>query len=252
MCRILSIVGKIDYKAESKALEKFRCLAQYGKIAPGVSDGHKDGWGMAACRKGKLIFAEKSIANAYKDKEYASAVDNLEQIEKDIFIAHLRKGTVGKKRLENTHPFMHENFIFCQNGTIFGSEKIPLKSRYKKLLTGDTDSEKLFLYILQKIQTGKKSNQAAIKKAINEAVAFVRKNFDYTSFNFVLSDGKHIWVAREINEKNSLVKEKNLLDYYTLFRGTNRKKNYQIIASEKIDISGVSWRLMKNHELMVI
>ena len=79
----------------------------------------------------------------------------------------------------------------------------------------------------------------------------VRKSLGYFALNIFFTNGKTLWALREINLKNKFVKEKKLINYYSLYQGEADKSI--IISSEVLkNLSGVNWRLMKNHELIEI
>lgn len=250
MCRLLAIVGKIDEKLKSKTLENFQRLAQYGYIAPKIEKGHKDGWGIVAYKGGKISMEEKDLKSAYGNMKYSKAVSALEKTEQDIIIAHLRKATVGKRSIKNVHPFIFGNLTFCQNGTIKESEKIPLESKYAKLVKGETDSEKFFFFILQNLEKYKNRRADFVQKNIKNSLEFIKSNFDYTAINLIFSDGKNLWASREVNTKNEIVRRHKLLKYYSLFIGVDKHRKFSMISSEKIKIKDVSWRLLKNHEFL--
>lgn len=249
MCRILAISGKINHQESALILEKFQRLAEFGKI-PGASKGHKDGWGIVAYEKGKPFLHARNYKDAFKDPKYSAAVEGLKDKKIDIVISHLRKASVGSRNTKNSHPFAQDNFSFCQNGTVFDSKKISLTAKSKKIVKGNSDSEKLFAYVLQCLNEKKKTDAKTISKAINESVEYIRKNFDYTAMNIVFSDGKQIWALREVNEKNFFVKKYKLLDYYSLLIG--KGDGYSVICSEKLPIKNVQWKAIKNHELLRI
>jgi len=226
-------------------------LAEYGNTPKGFGKGHKDGWGIVAYEKGKSVLFERNYKNAYKDPKYLKASEKAEKRKSDILIAHLRKASVGANNLNNAHPFLKGNFSFCQNGTIFGSEKIPLKAKFEKIIKGSTDSERFFLYSLQLLEGKKKAEPAIIRKAIKNGVSYIRKNLDFSAINTIFSDGKYLWALREVNEKNKFVKEKKLLDqYYSLFIG--KSDDCDMISSEKMPFKNVKWKTIKNHELIEI
>jgi predicted glutamine amidotransferase len=250
MCRILSISGKIEYKKTTEIIQKFQRLAEYGKVPKGAGKGHKDGWGILAYEKNKPELFVRNYRNAIRDPIYLKTVEGLKESGVDIVISHLRKASVGVKNINNAHPFVYENYSFCQNGTIFGNEKIPLKVKFKNLVRGETDSEKLFVYILQFLSEHKKSDALSIRNAIKKAIINVRENFDFTASNMIFSDGKYIWALREVNEKNKYVIKKKMADYYSLFIGVGKK--YNIICSERLLLKDVKWKTMQNHELVEI
>lgn len=249
MCRILAISGKIDHQKSALILEKFQRLAEFGKV-PGASKGHKDGWGIVAYAKGKPFLYARNYKDAFKDPKYSAAVEGLKDKKFDIIVCHLRKASVGSKNTNNSHPFVCGSFSFCQNGTVLDSKKIPLTAKFKKIVKGSSDSEKLFAYVLQRLNEKKKTDTKTIGKAINESVEYIRKNFDYTAMNIVFSDGKRIWALREVNEKNDFVKKYKLMNYYSLSIG--KGDGYSVICSEKLPLKNVQWKAIANHELVRI
>lgn len=250
MCRMISISGKIEYKKTLLILKKFQRLAKYGKVPTGFKKGHKDGWGVLAYKKGYSIIFVKSCKDALENTGYSKAIAKLKSHKPNIIISHLRKASIGVNNINNTHPFVYKKYSFCQNGTIFESENIPLKGRFKNLVKGETDSEKFFFFILQFIDGCKKPNSNAVIDTIGKAIIYVRDNFDFTAINIIFSDGKYVWASREINEKNRYVLKEKLMDYYSLFIGSNRE--YTIVCSEKLPLKDVKWRALKNHELVEI
>jgi len=249
MCRIITISGKIDCLNKSGMLCEFQRLGEYGKVPNNSEAGHKDGWGIVAYEEADLCLFDRNNKSALEDKVYLKTVEKLENKNTDIIIGHLRKVSIGAKNINNTHPFVEKNYSFCQNGTIFESEAIPLENKFKKIIKGSTDSERFFVYILQILNKYKKSDAASVRKAIKKAVGYLRKNFDFTAVNMVFSDGKYIWGLREINVKNKFVKEENLSNYYySLFFGEG--DGYSVISSEKLGGNEIKWRAMENHELV--
>lgn len=247
MCRILFISGKQSGSFIEKALLNFQELAETGKVPTGIIEGHKDGWGIIAYKKGEVVFFLKKPTNASKDKLFQKSISKIILLKPDFVIAHLRKSSVGKLNLNNTHPFLIQNWSFCHNGTIFNKEKIILDSQSKKLIKGETDSEKFFVSFLQSISFSQSISFLMLKSKIKKMIEFVKKNSDYTSLNFILSNGKTTLALREINTSNKMVKEKNLLNYYTLYQGMQNNK-LAIVCSEKLPLSKVSWKNLKNHE----
>jgi len=250
MCRILSISGKIEYPEISTALKEFRRLAEYGKVPKYSKKGHKDRWGIVAYAKRWPFLFIKSARDAFLDPKYIEATKSLEKKKIGIMICHLRKAFVGRKNIQNSQPFVWKNFSFCHNGTVLEGKKIPLNAKFRGILKGTTDSEKLFVYILQYLQDIKNADPAAIKNAIEKAVQHIQKNFDFTAMNIVFSDGKYSWALREVNEKNENVKKEKLMRYYSLFIGHGKMCN--IVSSEKLSLENIKWKALKNHELLQI
>jgi predicted glutamine amidotransferase len=156
-------------------------------------------------------------------------------------IVHLRKKSVGGQSLSNTQPFRHGKWSFSHNGTIFNSRSIPLNKSSRNRLRGETDSERLFRYILQLAQ---KPNVTA-REAIMQAISWVKGQLDYAAMNLIVSDGQLLWATREFNEKNPTVKGLALKNYYTLY--LNAGPRGAVVSSERLRAVSGTWHLLPNH-----
>lgn len=246
MCRLLAIIGKSENTA--LLLEQFQILANNGRV-PGTLPGHKDGWGIVGYRKGKIIIYEREPKSAFESGKYNGTVKQVLAAGADIIIGHLRKASVGKNKLVNTHPFIFNNISFAHNGIIFQSDAIPVQLKFVKKIRGTSDSERLFDLILQDTD---QLNSNTIRQSITRSIKSVRQQLDYRAMNLLVSDGKRLWALREVNTKNKFVRERKLMQYYTLFIGTEKKSGAMIVASEKIKAPGIRWAALKNQELVEI
>lgn len=250
MCRIISITGKIKQAEISCIFEEFQRLAKYGNVSRRAKKGHKDGWGMAAYAQNRLAFFEKRPTNAYWDPKYPKAILEIVGKNPNIIIGHLRKAAVGATNRNNAQPFSWKNISFCQNGIVLDHKKIPLSLKFKNIIKGTTDSERLFAFVLRMLSKNKDKNPMVISATIKKSVLFIKNNFDYTAMNILFSDGKFLWSLREVNGKNEDVRKEKLMTYYSLFLGLGKK--FSIVSSEKLPIKNVKWRILKNHELLQI
>lgn len=248
MCRLLAVIGKTDNGETLNILEKFRQLAKEGHIFAHGTPGHKDGWGMSAHRRGKQICFRKSAEDAFQDSGFTAAAEDLAKKDFDLAIGHLRKAAGSGKKMKNSQPFVFHGFTFCHNGVVYGSDKLPLEKKWRERLQGETDSEKLFYFIIQNLPSGKKIS----KRVLQESAKFIRQNFDYSAMNILLTDGKKLFVLRDMNKNYWEYKKEKLSEYYTLYLGNNKRKNYKIVCSEKLKIKGVVWKVIKDKELLEI
>ncbi len=223
-------------------LEDFGRLAEYGHVPESTAPGHKDGWGVVAHNKGGVSFYARSTEDAFSDPRFREVADFVGKTSPDVLISHFRKASIGSVNIPNTHPFLNGKISFCHNGSI--RSEISLSENSEALLQGETDSERFFFMILEKMQAG-----ASLKDALKNCVKLARENFDFTAINLLISDGGFVWALREINEKSEIVQKENLLDYYSLFLGKN--KSSFVICSEQLSVGG-DWQLMQNHELVEI
>lgn len=157
----------------------------------GGTDEHRDGWGIAFFEgKGCRNFVDVSPAAqspiAHLVKEYPIKSLNV--------IAHIRKATVGKVSLENTHPFVRElwgrYWIFAHNGDL---KNFAPNTRVDFCPVGETDSEKAFCLLLQQLKDhypAQMPTLPALHQILRKTVA---KIASHGSFNFLLSNGEHLF-----------------------------------------------------------
>ena len=248
MCRLLAITDGNPQYAE-RVLGEFQELADCGCVPVGKLKGHKDGWGVAAYDGEKLAVFEKEPANAYQNPNYRAATEKVGALGKaNIVVGHLRKAAVGGNTLQNTHPFVKGQFLLCHNGSIMHEERIPLSPAAKKQVKGETDTEPFFYYVLQ-MMAGTKTAHAA-RHAFLKAVQHVKKHLDYTALNIIFTNGRYVWVTREVNSRNDKVRELKLMNYYTLYDGYDRASGARIICSEPLKLKSVRWKKLNNHTLV--
>jgi glutamine amidotransferase len=104
------------------------------------------GWGVGFYQNGEILLKRRPI----DDRPEISVADMARDLRADLLLAHVRMGTVGGSRTENTHPFRYRQWLFAHTGTIEAFPK--LRSRMSDSLPqflqrdvrGDTDSEILF------------------------------------------------------------------------------------------------------------
>ncbi len=159
----------------------------------GRTDHHADGWGIAFYEgPGCRLFIETAPA---ADSPVATLVRTY-PIRSLNVIAHIRKATVGKVGLENTHPFMREMWgrywTFAHNGTL-KDYALPERPDRRYSPVGATDSEEAFCHILESLREafpGGTGDAARLRDAIGGAAAELAAHGD---FNFLLSDGRTLF-----------------------------------------------------------
>lgn len=157
----------------------------------GITDGHKDGFGIAFFEgKGVRTFLDSASSAG---SPVAKMIDDYHIRSKNV-VAHIRKATQGRTGLANTHPFMREiwgeYWIFAHNGNVKNLPEVEEDALYQPV--GDTDSEKIFCMILNRLRE-------KFKKRPDDEVLLphIKKIADEIGemglFNFVLSNGS--WLA---------------------------------------------------------
>lgn len=246
MCRLLATAGHIEQKQFLSIANKFRKLAHTGVVPFKESPGHKDGWGMAWYLE-NMNFLQKYTGDAFVDERYLKALKKIKK--PDVLLAHLRKVSVGKISLNNSHPFKFGEWSFCHNGTIYESEKLKIKKTLANKIKGTTDSERFFFACLSGINLDN-CKSSEFRSQLKKVVVQIRKNLDYSSLCSMFTNGKYLWVLREYNQKNERVIKNHLDKYLTIYYSKINKEQGIIACSQKLDLVGTDWVLMKNHQLL--
>ncbi|MHA1143204.1 MAG: class II glutamine amidotransferase [Candidatus Helarchaeota archaeon] len=188
-----------------------------------------DGFGFAGFRKGKVVpqvvmhqsgarwyeiqKPEKRIKMARVIKSLYSLREkiHMEKHYLDAGIAHLRLGP--NPMLENCHPFLSwaypnfkstRNWVFAHNGRMT-TKYLSLNELKQK---GTTDSEKVFLFLLEKYlqdSTKRRSfrDTISILASLIKDVVAVNTNEKHLTLNFLFSDGTTLYAFKKSNQDRS-------------------------------------------------
>ncbi|GGC94354.1 class II glutamine amidotransferase [Undibacterium terreum] len=157
----------------------------------GRTDEHKDGWGIAFFEgNGVRLFVDHQAAVASPIAELIKRYP----IKSKNVIAHIRKATQGQVTLENCHPFVREcwgrYWVFAHNGDLKNFDPV-LDGPYKPV--GNTDSERAFCYLLQKMRR----HFGEVLPALAELTAFLKQATaeiaGHGTFNMMLSNGEALF-----------------------------------------------------------
>lgn len=229
MCRFLAYSG-VPIGIHTLTHDKRYSLV---KQAAGCREGkmlyNKDGCGVAWYGSGRVPYLYRSPLSATEDFDF---MDVAWSVRSRLFISHVRAATDTSNTEANSHPFTYKRYAFAHNGQIPHFELV--KDDIEALLTdkmlqnqqGDTDSELLFLLIMQAIEAGE-DPVSAIFAAMGEVKTVLSMNGVQESLRFagVLSDGEKLYVIR-LSEGDAAP---------SLY--ARRDKRGAIIASEPLDRS---------------
>jgi glutamine amidotransferase len=189
-----------------------RCLAT-------LSREHPDGWGIAIHKAsngtgGAELDSTRSLRTLAEDPwqthkgitpagEDSRFHELAARSRGHLLIAHIRQKTVGPTRLENTHPFVNDGWVFAHNGTIQHQDALRARCSGRRLreITGDTDSELFFAYVLTRLDEhalvrleddGARDRVTALMHELTAELRALRIG----AFNFVLSDGQTTFAHR--------------------------------------------------------
>ena len=158
---------------------------------------HRNGWGLAIL----------DDTPATIDKEPVRAVDSAflkQKLTGSIVtancIAHIRKATIGDVDLTNTHPFSGfdasgRQWVLAHNGTIFDS---PALAPYQYTQMGSTDSERILLYLIDRINRLYEESQmlpdeAARIRVVEDVILEITPG---NKVNLLISDGDCFYVHK--------------------------------------------------------
>lgn len=189
---------------------------------------HADGWGVALSPGDDRWQIHRNTRCAARCDQYASIVASPAR----VIIAHVRKKTVGDLALANTHPFRRDQFVFAHNGTLTIVDKLLGASSPARLgeIEGDTDSERLFAFVLTHIDEA----DGDVERGVMRAIRTLHTWGDIGSANFLLATGTRVFAYRQ---GRSL---------YTLVRN-----NMTFVASEQLT-DGDAWLEVPERGLAIL
>ena len=172
------------------------------------SEEHPHGWGLANMQSDEFVIDKEPI-KATCSQHLKDILSN-PVVGKNVF-AHIRLATVGEIISPNCHPFTeaddnNRSWMLIHNGTIFD---YPELDKYEDKEHGDTDSERILLYIIDKVNEFERSKGAisTIKERfelLNEIIADLSKD---NKLNLMIFDGDLTYIHS--NMRNSLYYLKN-------------------------------------------
>jgi glutamine amidotransferase len=178
-------------------------INEYLKTFYSHSPNHPDGWGLV-CFEGSEAFIEKEPMQASKSRYLKNRLTL--PIDNQNVFAHIRYATIGNVEYSNCHPYTGKDstgrrWTFIHNGTIFDYGKL---NKYCAIQSGDTDSERILLYILDEINENvKKKGQALEPKErfllLDGIISDMSKG---NKLNLLLYDGEYTYV--HTNYRDSL------------------------------------------------
>ncbi|MCU0736076.1 MAG: class II glutamine amidotransferase [Methylotetracoccus sp.] len=167
------------------------------QLRGGVTDHHKDGWGIAFFEgRGCRVFLD---AKATIESPVAELVRRYPIHSKNV-IAHIRKATQGRVALENCHPFKRElwggYWVFAHNGNLEDFQ--PAFSGSLRPV-GDTDSECAFCCLLDRLRLAFPNGSPAIADLSAALRTVTAEIAGHGLFNFLLSNGE--WMFAHCSDR---------------------------------------------------
>lgn len=159
------------------------------------SNAHPHGWGLA-CMEYDQVQIEKEPVQASKSIYLKERLSVPVQVKNCL--AHIRYATIGNVEYKNCHPYTMKDasgraWTLIHNGTIFEYEPL---NRYVNMQNGDTDSERILLYLVEIIN----QRENELQRKLNEEERFhlldsiVVKMSKGNKLNLMVYDGELFYV----------------------------------------------------------
>jgi predicted glutamine amidotransferase len=195
----------------------------------------------------------KQAHAAYSDRRFAREARELSST---TFLAHVRFASTGALVPRNTHPFEQHGRLFAHNGVI---EDLPALDAHlgddRRLVKGDTDSERFFALITREIA----ARDGNVPAGIETACAWIAASLPVFAMNFLLASVDGLWALRYPATHPLYLLERAAgapLEHTSSFGSRVRsgdaiEQPLVVLASERMD-SDPGWRLLEPGRLVHI
>ncbi|MDQ3338402.1 MAG: class II glutamine amidotransferase [Myxococcota bacterium] len=190
MCRMFGMAARSPISSHEWLIEGPRSLRA-------LSHEHCDGWGIAT-HDGAWQLERGTDCAAVSERYTALAREPAA-----LAIAHVRKATVGRTALSNTHPFQRDNFVLAHNGTITNVPALLARTSPElQTFEGDTDSERLFAFVRTHI-----ANAGDVERGVCAAVRTLRTLGEIGSASFLFATPTELYAHRAGRSLFTLARE---------------------------------------------
>lgn len=142
-------------------------------VAGGTVSSPFDGWGLGFYQGGEVLLQRRPKSPTEPVDFYALTKD----LRTDMIVGHVRQGTIGKPKNENTHPFRFRSWLFAHHGTVPDFERVrgellqAIPDFLRRNIRGQTDSEHLFHVMLAFLHEANKLDDLNVSPTlVGEAV----------------------------------------------------------------------------------
>jgi predicted glutamine amidotransferase len=258
MCRLVGWVSSAPVTA-SEVLDE-DAVARLSSL----SEVHCHGWGAAYVERGRLR-VRRSPLPAWQDDEFRWF---LSSVRTTSAVLHLRMGTPGYgRRLLENHPFTDGEYAFAHNGAVLPPDRADalLAASTRRIAEGTTDSERIFLGLLDELDS--QAVGASFASRVAGSIAVVvdraeRAGLHASSWNSMLLGPEGLAVICE-HDPSSVAKDVKLWPdvypsrlagwppYFDL-RVRDRGDGVRVVASSGIVDDVAEWELLANHSVLAL
>lgn len=190
MCELLGISAKNPIEAR-RYLSEFYTHSVH----------HPHGWGLMREKNGSVEIIKEPIS-ASKSTIIDDVVNATEP--QKIMLAHIRLATVGGMSPDNCHPYTGidnsgRRWILIHNGTIYSGNQL---AKYLETQKGDTDSERIFMYLIDEINKAITENGGSLSDGQRFGVLdrIVTELSPRNKLNLLIYDGELLYVHKNMRE----------------------------------------------------
>ena len=178
---------------------------------------HPHGWGLARFPAGAAPAVEKEAVKATESEHLKRVL--AEPLEERTLLAHIRLATVGHIEYENCHPFTAADnrgrtWTLVHNGTIFNGT---LLNDYVGIQYGDTDSERVLLHLVERINHAQNHLHRALNEderfdvLFSEIVVLAKRN----KLNILIFDGEILYAHCNFRDTLHVCQEDDAVTFST-------------------------------------
>jgi predicted glutamine amidotransferase len=133
---------------------------------------------------------DKQPEPAFSDSEF---IHEARQAESATFVAHVRLATAGGRTVANTHPFAMNGRIMAHNGSFGELRQVDEQlGPYRRLVLGDTDSERYFALITQQVD----AHDGNVGAGITAAARWIAERLPVVALNAIVITADELWALR--------------------------------------------------------
>ncbi|WP_019926045.1 class II glutamine amidotransferase [Nocardia sp. BMG111209] len=247
MCRLFGLsAGPHRVRATFWLLDAPDSLAAQSHREP-------DGTGLGTFGPDGSPLVEKQPIAAYTDTAFAREARERESA---TFVAHIRYASTGGLSDRNTHPFQQHDRLFAHNGVVHGLAELEAElGDYRRLVAGDTDSERVFALITARTDR----HGGDVTAGLADAVTWIADRLPVYALNLILTTATELWALRYPDTHELFVLERpaagDHLDHIG-HGGTVHAHSAHlaelpavVVASERMD-GDPAWRPLRSGELL--
>ena len=181
------------------------CAARHedirGQLREFFSHSKDNPHGFGLMCEGKLY---REAARADMSGTLSTIIDTLPP--QKAMLAHIRFATVGSVKVENCHPFVGRDitgreWTLIHNGTIYSGSRL-VNGVYRQ--KGDTDSERLFIYMIDKLNKAQQNADLCAKERFELIDRIVVSLSPRNKLNLIIYDGELMYVHKNMRDTLSL------------------------------------------------